>query len=76
MSKRQEIVDLLVKLNYIFRDVKLDRPMLVLYTQALEDCDIEVLKNACRSYIKTGRGFPLPVDLIELCHTEFKEVSE
>jgi hypothetical protein len=67
MCKKDAIKALLVKLNMVFRDAEIDKDTADIYIAVLVDIDIEKLKSASLTYIKTGKKFPLPADLLELC---------
>ena len=67
MNRNKEITVMLAKLGFVFTDKPFDDNTLAMYHAALADADIEQLKTACLIYLRTGRKFPLPVDLLELC---------
>jgi len=66
MKNNETIINLLVRLNLVFRDISLDEQTANVYASALSDIDIDKLKKACKTYLKTGERFPLPCHLIEL----------
>lgn len=67
MTRNEEITTVLLHLGLVFTDKTLSDSALSMYHAALADVDIEQLKAACLTYLRTGRTFPLPVDLLELC---------
>lgn len=67
MCKKGAIRNLLIKLSMVFRNTEIDKNTAEIYIAALSDVDFEKLKAASLTYIKTGKTFPLPADLLELC---------
>lgn len=68
MNKNTRIAAMLIDLNLIYRDPSIDEPTIKAYVSVLSDFDIATLSQAAKSYAQTGKRFPLPSDLIELCH--------
>lgn len=67
MNNTKIIINLLTKLNLVFRDITLDEQTIKVYLSAFDDTEINKLKSACKCYLKTGKKFPLPSEILELC---------
>ncbi|HFD80446.1 MAG TPA: hypothetical protein ENK05_08680 [Gammaproteobacteria bacterium] len=67
MSNEKSIVKLLADLASVFQDVEPSERMVGMYTKALADIEPEKLAWACHQWMKTGKRFPYPADLLELC---------
>ena len=67
MRNEKYIVGLLADLASVFQDVEPSERMVRMYAKALADIDPEKLTRACHQWMKTGKRFPYPADLLELC---------
>ena len=66
----QKFINLIAYLGNIFRDASVNEQTVLAYSRTLADIDIEELTQACKAYARTGKRFPYPADLIELCPSQ------
>jgi hypothetical protein len=67
MNNCEFIASLLIKLNLVFKDTSLDEPTIKMYISSFSGIEQDSIAKACKQYLKTGKKFPLPADIIELC---------
>ncbi len=66
VSTERDIGIMLAKLYGVFQDIKPNHHTIRMYTEALAGFEPDVLDAARAEWIKTGKRFPLPADLIEI----------
>ncbi len=64
MKNNETIINLLARLNLVFRDISLDEQTANVYASALSDIDIDKLIKSMQNLLENRRkvSFTLPVD--------------